>query len=375
MEANQIAQEWKQHLIGQDHAIKAVMPFVTKYLVALNRPNRPVGNFLFLGPTGSGKTRAIEALAQVLHGSPTNMLKVDCGEFQMEHEVAKLIGSPPGYLGHRETHPVFSQQRINSVTSEDCDLSIVLFDEIEKAAPSMWRLLLGILDKATLRLGDNTVVNFERCLIAMTSNVGATEMANLLSNSWGFGNGNAGADPHLYSSDSGLQKLQKMGQGALSRKFPPEFENRLDSVITFRPHTHETLESITHVELEELQQHITNRLGEKAFQIIAEPEVVQFLVANGTSGKFGARELKRTIDRHLYDPIVVDFADHKIGQGDTVRIFANGNGLGWEVIHQDAPSPIAVVASCDTCAKQEICVDANIDKAADVAVCANFEQK
>ncbi len=354
MEPNHIAQEWKRHLIGQDHVITAVMPFVTKYLVSLNRPNRPVGNFLFLGPTGSGKTRAVEALAQVLHGSPTNMLKVDCGEFQMEHEVAKLIGSPPGYLGHRETHPVFSQQRVNSVSSEDCDLSIILFDEIEKAAPSMWRLLLGILDKATLRLGDNTVVNFERCLIAMTSNVGATEMANLLSNSWGFGNGNSASDPCLYDSQTGLDKLQKIGRNALSRKFPPEFENRLDSVITFKPHTQKTLEAITQVEMGLLQAHIVNRLGEGAFFIEAGPGVVPWLIQKGTSGKFGARELKRTIDRYMYDPIVAEFANHQVQAGDIVLVSPEDDKLTWVIQHPSKPP-----CCCETCINRAACTDEN----------------
>ena len=119
----------------------------------------PVGVFLLLGPTGTGKTRTVEALAEILHGSDKSILRVDCGEFQMEHEVAKLVGAPPGYLGHRETQPMLTQQKLAAVASEDCNLSLVLFDEIEKATPSMTRLLLAVLDKAALRLGDNTTVN------------------------------------------------------------------------------------------------------------------------------------------------------------------------------------------------------------------------
>ncbi len=139
-----------------------IVPYVQMHRAGLAAEGRPVGVFLLLGPTGTGKTRTVEALADALHGSEKSMLKVDCGEFQMEHEVAKLIGAPPGYLGHRETQPMLTQQKLSGVTSENSNLSLVLFDEIEKAAPSMTRLLLGVLDKAVLRLGDNTSVNFER---------------------------------------------------------------------------------------------------------------------------------------------------------------------------------------------------------------------
>ena len=165
-----------EKVVGQAAAIEAIVPYVQMYQAGLAPEGRPAGVFLLLGPTGTGKTRTVEALAEVLHGSAKNLLKVDCGEFQMEHEVAKLIGAPPGYLGHRETQPMLTQQKLNAVTSEKCSLSLVLFDEIEKAAPSMTRLLLGVLDKAVLRLGDNTTVNFERTLIFMTSNLGARGM-------------------------------------------------------------------------------------------------------------------------------------------------------------------------------------------------------
>src|SRR6202140_4355941 len=150
-----------QRVIGQPNATRVIVPYIQMYQAGLAPEGRPVGVFLLLGPTGTGKTKTVEALAEILHGSEKNLLKGDCGEFQMEHEVAKLIGAPPGYLGHRETQPILTQKKLNSVTSEKSVLSIVLFDEIEKAAPSMTRLLLGVLDKAVLRLGDNTAVNFE----------------------------------------------------------------------------------------------------------------------------------------------------------------------------------------------------------------------
>src|SRR5579863_4379000 len=181
-----------QRVVGQPNATRVIVPYIQMFQAGLAPEGRPVGVFLLLGPTGTGKTKTVEALAEVLHGSEKNVLKVDCGEFQMEHEVAKLIGAPPGYLGHRETQPMLTQQKLNAVTSEKCSLSLVLFDEIEKAALSMTRLLLGVLDKGTLRLGDNSVVNFEKSLLFLTSNLGAREMMRELNPDFGFQSVNMG---------------------------------------------------------------------------------------------------------------------------------------------------------------------------------------
>src|SRR6266478_4548818 len=181
-----LAAQLSHKVVGQPAVSDIIVPYIQMFQAGLAPEGRPVGVFLLLGPTGTGKTKTVEALAEVLHGSEKNLLKVDCGEFQMEHEVAKLIGAPPGYLGHRETQPILTQQKLNSVTCEKCALSIVLFDEIEKAAPSMTRLLLGVLDKATLRLGDNTAVNFEKSLVFLTSNLGAREMLKEINPDFGF---------------------------------------------------------------------------------------------------------------------------------------------------------------------------------------------
>ncbi len=142
-----------QKVVGQPAATKVIVPYIQMFQAGLSPEGRPVGVFLLLGPTGTGKTKTVEALAEILHGSAKNVLKVDCGEFQMEHEVAKLIGAPPGYLGHRETQPMLSQQKLTAVTSDKSALSLVLFDEIEKAAPSLTRLLLGVLDKGHFAFG------------------------------------------------------------------------------------------------------------------------------------------------------------------------------------------------------------------------------
>ncbi len=225
-----LLEQLTSRVIGQSHAMRQIVPYVQMHRAGLAPEGRPVGVFLLLGPTGTGKTRTVEALAEVLHANERNLLKVDCGEFQMEHEVAKLVGAPPGYLGHRETQPILTQQKLSAVTSESSNLSLILFDEIEKAAPSMSRLLLGVLDKATLRLGDNSTVNFERSMIFLTSNLGAEAMRKELYPDFGF-------EAMVGVSDvaNPAKKLESIGTAAVKRKFSPEFVNRIDAVITYMP--------------------------------------------------------------------------------------------------------------------------------------------
>src|SRR5512146_2184390 len=176
----------RRTVVGQDDAVLEVTEIYQMFLAGLNPPGRPVGNLLFLGPTGSGKTRVVEAVAESLFGDPRACIKIDCAEFQHSHEIAKLIGSPPGYLGHRETHPLLTQEALNQWHSEKIKLSLLLFDEIEKASDALWQLLLGILDKATLTLGDNRRVDLSQCLIVLTSSVGGGEMNELLNGGMGF---------------------------------------------------------------------------------------------------------------------------------------------------------------------------------------------
>src|ERR1700732_2361534 len=218
-----------QKVVGQPAVAEIIVPYIQMFQAGLAPEGRPVGVFLLLGPTGTGKTKTVEALAEVLHGSEKNLLKVDCGEFQMEHEVAKLIGAPPGYLGHRETQPMLTQQKLNGVTSDRCGLSLVLFDEIEKAPPSMTRLLLGVLDKGVLRLGDNSTVNFEKSIVFLTSNLGAREMMREINPDFGFTSATvSGTRTDL------TQKLQGIALVAVRKKFSPEFINRIDHVINYR---------------------------------------------------------------------------------------------------------------------------------------------
>jgi ATP-dependent Clp protease ATP-binding subunit ClpA len=302
-------------VVGQPNVINVIVPYIEMFQAGLAPENRPVGVFLLLGPTGTGKTRTVEALAETLHGSSRNVLKIDCGEFQMEHEVAKLIGAPPGYLGHRETQPMLSQQKLTSVTSDKCGLSLVLFDEIEKAAPSLTRLLLGVLDRGVLRLGDNSVVNFEKSLVFLTSNLGAKEMMREINPDFGF----AAATVSGTREDL-TQKLQGIALVAVRKKFSPEFINRIDHVITYRPLDAESFSAITDHEIASLQNHVNTRLGTRCFAIEVPFETRQWLIERGTSAEYGARELKRTIHKNLTQPLATLVAKNQIEPGSRVRV-------------------------------------------------------
>jgi len=302
-------------VVGQSHAMNAIVPYVYMYQSGLSPEGRPAAVFLLLGPTGTGKTKTVEAIAELLHGSEKKLLKIDCGEFQMDHETAKLVGAPPGYLGHRETVPLLTQQQLTDATSEGCDLALVLFDEIEKAAPSITSLLLGILDKGILRLGDNSVVNFEKSLIFFTSNLGAREMLKEINPHIGFQSGSSTKTPVDLTN-----KIQAIGLGAVRKRFSPEFVNRIDAVVTYRPLDAEALELILDHDVRNLQKHVNSRLGDRCFQIEVTPESRQFLLQKGVSKEYGARELKRTIHRELTQPLATMVARSEIGPGAMVRV-------------------------------------------------------
>ncbi len=302
-------------VVGQPNVINVIVPYIEMFQAGLAPENRPVGVFLLLGPTGTGKTRTVEALAEALHGSTRNVLKIDCGEFQMEHEVAKLIGAPPGYLGHRETQPMLSQQKLTGVSSDHCGLSLVLFDEIEKAAPSLTRLLLGVLDRGVLRLGDNSIVNFEKSLVFLTSNLGAKEMMREITPDFGFQSATVSG-----TREDLTHKLQGIALVAVRKKFSPEFINRIDHVITYRPLDAESFAAIADLEIDNLQKHVNTRLGSRCFNIEVPFETRQWLIEKGTSPEYGARELKRTIHKNLTQPLATLVAKNQIESGSRVRV-------------------------------------------------------
>src|SRR5579871_2822639 len=249
-EAERLEVDLHQRIIGQDAAIRQITGIYQTFTAGMSCPGRPIGSLLFLGPTGSGKTRTVEAVAESLVGDPRAVIKIDCAEFQHSHEIAKLIGSPPGYLGHRETHPLLSQEVLNAHHTADVKVSFVLFDEIEKASDALWNLLLGILDKATLTLGDNRRVDFSRAMIFMTSNLGATDMSAMLRPGMGFAVKGVEVDDKLAA------KVTHAGTEAARRRFSPEFINRIDKTVVFHPLGEDELREILDIELASLQRRI-----------------------------------------------------------------------------------------------------------------------
>jgi ATP-dependent Clp protease ATP-binding subunit ClpB len=308
----------RRKIVGQDQAVEKVVEIYQMFQAGLNPPGRPVGNLLFLGPTGSGKTRVVEALAESLFGDARACIKIDCAEFQHSHEIAKLIGSPPGYLGHRETHPLLTQEALNQWHTDKLKLSILLFDEIEKASDSLWQLLLGILDKATLTLGDNRRVDLSQCIIIMTSNLGAGEMTGLVDGGMGFATRVAEVDSKLD------EKISRTAIDAARRKFTPEFMNRIDKVVVFKTLRSEHLTQILEIELGMVQQRILQAAGANQFVFTCTQKVKEFLLQEGTDPRYGARHLKRAIERNIVFPLANLVATGQVKLGDFVRIDLTG---------------------------------------------------
>src|SRR5437016_1510840 len=300
-------------IVGQEEAVQALVDLYQVFRAGLNSPGRPVGNLLFLGPTGSGKTRIVEAGAEILFGDPRAIIKVDCAEFQHSHEIAKLIGSPPGYLGHRETHPLITQEALSANHTDKLKLSFLLFDEIEKASDALWQLLLGMLDKATLTLGDNRRVDLSQTVIFLTSNLGGGEITELMQGGMGF------IQP-MDKPAAGLdEKVERTAVEAARRKFSPEFMNRLDKVVVFHPLRREQLERVLEIELGQVQQRVLETAkGQFLFRVTDAGR--EFLLQEGTDQRYGARHLKRAIERHVVYPLANLLATEQIHLGDLVCI-------------------------------------------------------
>jgi ATP-dependent Clp protease ATP-binding subunit ClpB len=314
--AKEFEEKLSGFIVGQERAVRRMSGLFQIYLAGMNNPTRPIGTMLFLGPTGSGKTRVVEAAAQVLFGEPHSVVKIDCAEFQHSHEIAKLIGSPPGYLGHRETSPMLTQENLDKAHTDDTKLTFVLFDEIEKASDSLWQLLLGILDKATLTLGDNRRVDFSKCVVIMTSNLGAREMSDMISGGIGFAPGKTGKAQEDNEIDS---KIYRTALEAAKRKFSPEFMNRIDKVVVFRSLKEHHLREILGIELKAVQDRITESAGTK-FIFECTDEAREFLLEEGIDLKYGARHLKRAIERFLVYPLSNLVATQQVETGDLVIV-------------------------------------------------------
>jgi ATP-dependent Clp protease ATP-binding subunit ClpB len=306
-------QALRAKIVGQEEGVQALVDLYQVFCAGLNSPGRPVGNLLFLGPTGSGKTRIVEAAAEILFGDPRLVIKVDCAEFQHSHEIAKLIGSPPGYLGHRETHPLITQEALAASHTDKLKLSFLLFDEIEKASDALWQLLLGMLDKATLTLGDNRRVDLSQTVIFMTSNLGGSEITELMAGGYGF----------IKSDDKPKnnldQKVERTAVEAARRKFSPEFMNRLDKVVVFHPLHRIQLEQVLDIELSMVQQRVLETAkGQFLFRVTETGR--DFLLQEGTDQRYGARHLKRAIERHVVYPMANLLATDQVHCGDLIGI-------------------------------------------------------
>ena len=326
-EAEKLESDLRKRVVGQDEAIRQIIDVYQTFLAGMSSAGRPIGNLLFLGPTGSGKTRMVEAVAESLVGDARAVVKIDCAEFQHSHEIAKLIGSPPGYLGHRETHPLLSQEALDQYQTDKVKLSFVLFDEIEKASDSLWNLLLGVLDKATLTLGDNRRVDFSRALIFMTSNLGAAEMQALLRPNLGFAAGDADRRRAGGIVDAELTgKVASAGMEAARRKFTPEFLNRIDKVVVFHPLGTAELRKVLGMELNMVQQRIFSTAASAPFVFSATEAAKDYLLREGTDLKYGARHLKRAVDRNLVHPLSNLMATEQVRGGDLIRVDCDASG-------------------------------------------------
>ncbi len=349
-EAEKLDSDLRKRIVGQEEAVQQIINIYQTNLAGMSSPGRPIGNFLFLGPTGSGKTRIVEATAESLVGDARAVIKIDCAEFQHSHEIAKLIGSPPGYLGHRETHPLLSQEVLNQYHTEKIKLSFVLFDEIEKASDALWNLLLGILDKANLTLGDNRRVDFSRAMIFMTSNLGAAEMSSILRPNLGFAACEVDRQRAAGIVDDSLaDKISRAGVEAARRKFTPEFMNRIDKTVVFHPLGENELRKILTLELNIVQQRVFSSANGAPFVFSLTDAAREYLLREGTDLKYGARHLKRAIDRNLVHPLSNLIATEQVRGGDLIRIDfdSDADRLSFFKEAEDMPA-YAMVQMVDT---------------------------
>lgn len=349
-------------VVGQTEALDQIVNVYQKYKSGMSEPGRPISNMLFLGPSGSGKTRSVEALSHFLFGDTKAVIKIDCAEYQHSHDIAKLIGSPPGYLGHRETPPLLSQTAINKYHTDKVKISLVLFDEIEKASDALWNLLLGILDKAIMTLGDNTKVNFERCIIFMTGNIGAADITRYMTGGTGF------TPPSSKQIDTDIKKV---AQAAAKRKFTPEFMGRLDHIIVFNNLGASDMEHILTIELNNVQQLVFNSAATTPFVFRVMPGARSMLLRDGIDPKYGARFLKRTISRMITNQLSNLITSGQVKGGDMVEIEADKKNekLTFKRV-REGMAATKMMEEVDQSGSKVIGADT-----AAVVDCRNFEQK
>lgn len=335
--ADKIRQIIQDNFVGQEEAVNGLMDVLEKYHSGMRQPNRPIGTGLFIGPTGTGKTRLVEVFCEALFGNPNACIKIDCGEFQHSHEIAKLVGSPPGYLGHRETPARLTTTALSMYMTKEYPISVVLFDEIEKASDALWHLMLGIMDKGIMTMGDNSKTDFSNSIVLMTSNAGTKEMNVAAGDTIGFSNSTVN-----YVDDKNLAHI---AIEAAKRKFTPEFINRIDKIVCFNTLKKNQLTSIVDIELNLLQRHIYEHVHPKFF-IKATNKAKEAILNEGYSVQYNARSIKRAIDYHILLPLSKAVSSGQIETGDVVLIdykyskytFSSWNDSNIQLVEPDSLS-------------------------------------
>jgi len=292
--------EVKEKVIGQDPAIDKITKAIKRNRVGIKNQKKPIGSFMFLGPTGVGKTHLAKMLAESIFGSPDALIRVDMSEYMEKHSVSKLIGAPPGYVGYEEGGQLTEKIRRKP-------FSVILLDEVEKAHPDVFNILLQVFDDGHLSDGLGRKVDFKNCLIIMTSNVGARKLQE-------FGTGvGFGTQSKLDSADDAAEGVI---QDSLKKAFSPEFLNRLDDIIIFKSLDKDDIKRIVDIPLNE----VIGRVKEMGYNLKIDDTLKEYLIEKGYDEKYGARPLNRAIQRYVEDPIAERVLDGDVNIGDTITI-------------------------------------------------------
>lgn len=298
-----------QRIIGQDEAVAAISRAIRRGRVGLKDPKRPVGSFIFLGPTGVGKTELSKALSETLFGDETHLIRIDMSEYMEKHSVSRLVGSPPGYVGYDEGGQLTEKVRRNPY-------SVVLFDEIEKAHPDVFNMLLQILEDGRLTDSNGRVVDFRNTVIIMTSNIGARDIVE--PKQLGFATA-------IVNEAKDYENMKKNVMGELKKVFRPEFLNRVDELIVFHALSQENINEIAALMLNE----VSKRLKASGITLSADEGVKEFLAKKGFDKVYGARPLRRTIQTMVEDKLAEEMLDAKIREGDSVKIAVKEDTLDF----------------------------------------------
>jgi ATP-dependent Clp protease ATP-binding subunit ClpB len=303
----------KNRIVGQDSAIENIVGVVQNSLVGIHNPNKPLGSMLLLGSTGIGKTETVGALSKALFGTSKAVIRIDCAEYQMSQDISKIIGAPPGYVGHNSTEPIFTQPRLEQHKTKDYDMNIILFDEIEKASDALFKLLLGIMDYGILKTNQNKEIDFSRSLIFLTSNLGAEQIKALTSKGLGF-------NPAPVVNNETKGKITNSIQKSVEKQFSPEFIGRLSKIITFENLTEENVKQILQIELDNVKKRIFTSANHCKFTFFCDSKVQEFLVQEGYSPKYGARNLTKAVEKHIVTPLANLMLRDEIEYGDALSI-------------------------------------------------------